>query len=128
MDTNVTYTFTNRQEVYIAVVMAKHFMMWNKGAITLFPTVHALSEMLHVLTNEQYLYTLDDIPVFLLQRKKDVSGVSGCGNVAWGCILPDKQVCMEWQRDPYSFTIYQNIDAVETIHSHENATKIVFIR
>lgn len=62
---------------------------------------------------------------FYLLRKKDISGVSGCGIVARGVVLPSHRVVVEWGMPHETLTVYQNLGEVEAIHGHEGATSVV---
>lgn len=65
---------------------------------------------------------------FFLNRKKDPSGVSGTGRVAWGVELPSKKVLIEWlNSECISETIYENLEQCMNIHSHEGNTVVEWI-
>ena len=64
---------------------------------------------------------------FHFLREKDVSGVSGIGKVAEGCLFPDTgQVVVHWLGEHSCINIYQSIDDVISIHGHNGSTKIIF--
>jgi len=63
---------------------------------------------------------------FHFVRLQDVSGVSGCGVVAEGCIFSDGKVVLEWMSEFPSITFYNSIKDVESIHGHQGKTKIVY--
>lgn len=64
---------------------------------------------------------------FHLERFGDVSGVSGVGFVAEGCLFIDTgEVVIHWLGKHSSLNIYHSIDDVEFIHGHGGLTKIVF--
>lgn len=66
---------------------------------------------------------------FVLQRDKDVTGLTGTGVVAWGCEFPNGKVAMTWERghvDASSATWFDSIEDLETIHGHGGNTRIVF--
>lgn len=63
---------------------------------------------------------------FKLSRSKDVSGVSGTGDVAEGVEFENGQVALHWLSQYDSIAIFQNIHTVEVIHGHEGATQVVF--
>ncbi len=65
---------------------------------------------------------------FELHRSQDVSGVSGTGIVADGVEFPDGTASLRWRGTFASFVAYeQGIRAVEAIHGHGGATKIVWL-
>lgn len=71
--------------------------------------------------------TLKEQPkVFYLERKKDVSGVSGLGIVATGVLFPSGKAVIEWLTFHSSMAIYQNIEDITKIHGHDGATVVVF--
>jgi len=62
-----------------------------------------------------------------LDRKQDVSGVSGISNnIASGVVFDDGQVVIHWNTAHASIAIYRSISDLETIHGHNGATIIVF--
>ncbi len=63
---------------------------------------------------------------FYLNRKEDVSGTSGTGIVAEGCEFEDGSCVMLWLTDTSSTCLYGSAEDIETIHSHEGATEIVW--
>lgn len=64
---------------------------------------------------------------FFLQRKSDVSGVSGVGNIAEGVLFDDGQVALLWLTDRASVGIYKSLEDVVHIHGHEGKTEVVMI-
>lgn len=63
---------------------------------------------------------------FHLERAKDISGVSGCGTVAFGVMFCDGQIALHWEGLHSSINIYHSIDDLIHIHGHEGSTKIVW--
>ena len=64
---------------------------------------------------------------FHFERAKDISGVSGCGKVAEGCLFLDTgQVVVHWLGEHGSVNIYNSLEDVEYVHGHEGRTMIVF--
>jgi len=63
---------------------------------------------------------------FYLNRKVDVSGISGTGRIAQGIEFDNGKVAMTWLTDTSSTTVYDNIEDVEVIHGHAGATEVVF--
>jgi hypothetical protein len=64
---------------------------------------------------------------FILRRTKDISGVSGTGDVAWGVQFPDGVCCTRWAATSIRQTcIWNSIHDIEAIHGHEGATEVVW--
>lgn len=63
---------------------------------------------------------------FHFERAKDVSGVSGCGKVAEGCLFDTGEAVVHWLGVHGSINVYHSIDDVIYVHGHEGGTKIVF--
>lgn len=63
---------------------------------------------------------------FHFVRNEDVSGVSGCGVIAEGCIFSNGKVALEWISDHPSINLYDSIKDVELIHGHHGKTKIIY--
>lgn len=65
---------------------------------------------------------------FYLIRKKDISGVSGCGKVAEGIQFTDGSCCIRWLSTTTSTGMYHSIVELEYIHSHkgDGGTVVVF--
>ena len=66
---------------------------------------------------------------FVLDRRYDVTGVSGTGTVAEGIEFTDGIVVMKWiVGDFRSMTVWnQGIEAVRQIHGHDGNTEVVWI-
>ncbi len=63
----------------------------------------------------------------MLKRDEDVSGMSGTGYVAEGVEFWDGTCALHWRTPLRSTTIYADVQTLETIHSHEGRTNIVWI-
>lgn len=63
---------------------------------------------------------------FVLNRTEDESGISGTGIVAEGVEFDCGKVVMCWRTHISSVVLYDNIKAVEKIHSHGGKTRIVW--
>ena len=63
---------------------------------------------------------------FWLQRNHDVSGVSGTGIVAHGCLWPDGTASVRWVGDRPSTVFWDSIDDALAVHGHGGHTQIVF--
>jgi hypothetical protein len=68
------------------------------------------------------------VRTFRLVRTVDVSGVSGTGDVAEGVEFSDGTVALRWLSQwPTSVVFHdRGIEAVEAIHGHGGATRIVY--
>lgn len=66
---------------------------------------------------------------FYLQRKEDISGMSGTGKVAEGVEWSNGRVAIIWLSSSPSTGQYDSITALETIHTHngKHDTKIVWV-
>lgn len=73
---------------------------------------------------------------FEVQRTKDVSGVSGTGTVAEGVEFTDGTTVVRWRevqgahydRGVRATTvIFPNVEAVEALHGHNGATRVVWV-
>ena len=62
---------------------------------------------------------------FHLNRREDVTGVSGTGRVAEGVIFSNGKVALTWLTEHSSVAIYDSIDEVRAIHLHHGATDLV---
>ena len=63
---------------------------------------------------------------FHFERVKDISGVSGCGKVAEGCLFDTGEAVVHWLGKYGSINLYHSIDDVAHVHGHDGSTKIVF--
>lgn len=65
---------------------------------------------------------------FELHRDCDRTGVSGTGVVADGVVFPDGAAVLRWRGQWPSVVIHEKgLAAVETIHGHGGATRIVLL-
>ena len=65
---------------------------------------------------------------FELHRDTDVSGVSGTGVVAEGAQFTDGPAVVRWIVGEHRSTVvWPDVAAVEAIHGHNGATRIVWI-
>lgn len=66
--------------------------------------------------------------VFLLRRSYDDSGVSGLGDIAWGCQFPDGVCVVRWRGDGVKQTsVWESIDDVRMIHGHGGHTRVIWV-
>ena len=63
---------------------------------------------------------------FWLKRIKDISGISGTGIVAEGVVFENGKCAMNWLTPTSSVGLYDNMEILEKIHSHEGHTKIIY--
>lgn len=64
---------------------------------------------------------------FHFERVQDASGVSGCGQVAVGCLFTDTgEAVVHWLGSHGSINVYHSIEDVQFVHGHNGWTKIVF--
>ena len=66
------------------------------------------------------------VATFHLLRLADESGVSGTGWGAEGAVFSNGWVALTWLGETPSLNFYPSIEAVEAIHGHNGATRIVF--
>jgi hypothetical protein len=63
--------------------------------------------------------------LFELHRKEDVTGVSGVGVVADGCLFPDGVAVVRWRGEHRSTVVWtEGMAAVEAVHGHGGATVV----
>lgn len=64
---------------------------------------------------------------FVMNRRKDHSGVSGTGIVASGVEFHDGTVAVRWKGKDPSTSVWKNVAALEAVHGHEGSTQIEWI-
>lgn len=64
---------------------------------------------------------------FVLDRRVDVSGVSGPGVVVWGVQWPDLTVAYRWNTPTATTAIAATVQDVEQIHLHNGATDFLWV-
>jgi len=64
--------------------------------------------------------------LFYLDRKVDVSRVSGTGRVAEGVEFTDGTVVMRWLSDTPTTVMFETVDHVVAIHGHGGSTELVW--
>ena len=64
---------------------------------------------------------------FILNRKEDVSGVSGTGVVVEGVEFTDGTVALRWLGDRPSLVMWDNIKDALGIHGHNGLTVIEWL-
>jgi hypothetical protein len=63
--------------------------------------------------------------LFVLRRDRDVTGVSGPGDVADGVQWPDGSVVLRWRERP-STSVWDSLDLMLSVHGHDGATRVVW--
>ena len=74
------------------------------------------------MTHNEYMFRR-----FRLNRKQDISGVSGTGNVCNGCVFPDGTAVIRWNSDTASTGIFRSIEDLIAVHGHEGATSVEWL-
>lgn len=64
---------------------------------------------------------------FHLDRRTDMSGVSGTGIVADGVLWPDGTVTLRWRGDRPSTVHWSSFDDAQAVHGHGGATRFVWL-
>jgi hypothetical protein len=64
---------------------------------------------------------------FVLDRKRDVSGVSGTGIVAEGVVFTNGKTVIQWLGDKPSTVVWDHISDAMQVHGHQGATEFVWI-
>lgn len=64
---------------------------------------------------------------FTLQRDVDPTGISGTGTIAEGVQFSSGECAVKWMTPIWSVVFYLSIAAVEHIHGHNGATRIVWL-
>jgi hypothetical protein len=66
---------------------------------------------------------------FVLERIEDVSGVSGTGTVAEGCVFSDGAVVLRWLSEWPTSVVWHDrgVESLEAVHGHNGRTHIVWI-
>ena len=67
--------------------------------------------------------------MFCLERKTDVTGVSGTGTVAYGAYFPNGKVALAWvvEGKPQSVVIYDSFEDMFDVHTHDGKTGVVWL-
>lgn len=66
---------------------------------------------------------------FVLRRHEDVTGLSGTGDVAQGCVFDDGVAVVRWMTDWPTSVVWHDrgADAIEHIHGHGGKTEVVWL-
>lgn len=65
--------------------------------------------------------------IFQLDRKEDVSGVSGTGIVAEGVQFSSGKVVISWLSENTSIAVYDSLGMARNVHCHGGKTVVVWI-
>ena len=63
---------------------------------------------------------------FKIVRFEDVSGVSGVGVVAEGCLFHDGQAVLSWFGRHHTIEVAPDIQDIIAIHGHGGKTKLIW--
>jgi hypothetical protein len=63
--------------------------------------------------------------LFVLRRDRDITGVSGPGDVADGVQWADGSVVLRWRARP-STAVWDSLDLMLSVHGHDGATRVVW--
>jgi hypothetical protein len=61
---------------------------------------------------------------FELVRYRDLSGVSGTGVVAEGCVFTDGSVALRWRGTNPATAVWPDLESVLAVHGHHGATEV----
>lgn len=61
---------------------------------------------------------------FIVDRRRDDSGVSGIGIVAEGVEFTDGTVCLRWVTETATTVLFDSMQDVRTIHGHGGTTTV----
>lgn len=61
---------------------------------------------------------------FELVRYRDLSGVSGTGVVAEGCVFTDGSVVLRWRGNHPSTAFWPDVESMLAVHGHHGATEL----
>ena len=64
---------------------------------------------------------------FVLNRNRDVSGVSGSGVVADGVVFDDGVAVLHWRGRWHTTEVLRSVQDVVNIHGHDGATVIEYL-
>lgn len=65
---------------------------------------------------------------FVMVRDTDVSGISGTGEMADGCIFPDGTTVIRWRGEHRSTAVWDSLESAIIIHGHDGKTRFVDVR
>ncbi|RJO72978.1 hypothetical protein D5S18_22140 [Nocardia panacis] len=63
---------------------------------------------------------------FQLVRDRDITGYSGTGIVADGCVFPDGTTVVRWRGSKQSTVVWSRLEDAMEVHGHGGATRIVW--
>jgi hypothetical protein len=62
--------------------------------------------------------------IFELVRYRDLSGISGTGVVAEGCVFTDGSVALRWRGNNPATAVWPDLGSVLAVHGHYGATEV----
>jgi hypothetical protein len=62
--------------------------------------------------------------IFELVRYRDLSGISGTGVVAEGCVFTDGSVALRWRGNNPATAVWPDLESVLAVHGHHGATEV----
>jgi hypothetical protein len=64
---------------------------------------------------------------FELVRYRDLSGVSGTGVVAEGCVFTDGSVALRWRGNNPATAVWPDLESMLSVHGHHGATELRWV-
>ncbi len=64
--------------------------------------------------------------LFVLDRKKDMTGTSGVGIVAEGVCFSNGKVALHWLSHLGAVNVYDSMEVCEVLHGHSGSTSVVW--
>jgi hypothetical protein len=61
---------------------------------------------------------------FELVRYRDLSGISGTGVVAEGCVFTDGSVALRWRGNNPATAVWPDLESMLAVHGHHGATEL----
>jgi hypothetical protein len=64
---------------------------------------------------------------FELVRYRDLSGISGTGVVAEGCVFTDGSVALRWRGNNPATAVWPDLESILAVHGHHGATEVRWV-
>ncbi|HEY0690883.1 MAG TPA: hypothetical protein VGD71_17820 [Kribbella sp.] len=64
---------------------------------------------------------------FELVRYRDLSGISGTGVVAEGCVFTDGSVALRWRGNNPATAVWPDLESILAVHGHHGATELRWV-
>ena len=61
---------------------------------------------------------------FELVRYRDLTGVSGTGVIAEGCVFTDGSVALRWRGNNPAMAVWPDLESLVAVHGHQSATEV----